>query len=177
MKSIKKFLIILMMFVVFSAAFAVTADAAETEYKTYTDKKFGYSIEYPDIFKESEQYEDGDGNSNFVLTTDEYDLTVLGGKNDGAYDGNALLKEATNIEEDDFGYVYGVEALPDTARSGADFYTLKYVTDRPGPEAIAHVYGVVNKNVKAVFEFRYSQSDKEQFKEMIAHMEKSLKLK
>ena len=100
----KKLLVILTLFAAFYPTFANTvnamaANAAETEYKTYTDKKFGYSIEYPDIFKNSEQYEDGDGNSNFVLTTEEYDLTVLGGKNDGAYDGNALLKEATNIAQ------------------------------------------------------------------------------
>ena len=168
-------------FVVLSCAWAFAADV---QFKKYTDKKFGFSVEYPDIYNTAEDpYVDGDGLSNFGASeqndegSGKYAFNITGGKKPKGADGNSLLKEATNMEEDDSGYVYGVEPIEGTAKSGADFYTLDYLDDSAGPEGITHIYCAVDKNEYAKYWIRYPQEEAEQYKEITARMDKSLKLK
>jgi hypothetical protein len=168
-------------FVVFSCAWAFAADV---QFKKYTDEKFDFSVEYPDIYNTAEDpYVDGDGLSNFTASeqSDEgsgkYAFNVTGGKKPKGADGNSLLKEATNMEEDDYGYAYGVEPIEGTAKSGVDFYTLDYLDDSAGPEEITHVYCAVGKNDFVKYWIRYPKEEAEQYKEITARMDKSLKLK
>jgi hypothetical protein len=154
------------------------AAATELKYVGYTDKKFGYSIDYPDIFGDKNEYTDGDGLNNLEFTTESgaYTLFLVGGKAPKGATGASLLKERTNMEEDDNGYVYGSEPLPGTARSGDGFYALEYENDEGH---LCHEYGLVDKKVKAVFTLRIKKGviDEDVFREICAVMEKSFKLK
>jgi hypothetical protein len=169
----------------FVMAFALSGAAfAETKYVRYTDKKFGFTVEYPDIYNGSNgQYIDGDGLSNFEMYSStengdgKYAFVVSGGKKPKGADGNSLLKEATNMDEDENGYVYGVEPIEGTARAGADFYTLDYIDDSAGPEEIRHVYCVVGKEQFVKYWIRYPKEDAEEYAEITARMDSSLKLK
>lgn len=157
----------------------VGSSTAEVRYRSYLDEVFGYSIDYPDMFDESDQYVDGDGVSNFELRTSDgkYHLLIWGGKKETDADGASLLKEATDMEEDEFGYVYGVEPLSGSERSGADFYSLEYETDRTGNRSIVHRYGVVGKGSVAVYELCYPVEDGERFADIKEHMDQSFKVK
>lgn len=158
---------------------------AADEWKTYTDKKFGFAVEYPAHLynKTDAPYVDGDGLSNFeayASTKDgdgKYAFAVSGGKKPKGVDGNSLLKAATNMKEDAHGYVYGVEPIKGTAKSGADFYTLDYVDDSAGPDGITHVYCVVGKTTTAKYSIRYPKGEAKRFAEITARMDASLKAK
>ena len=172
-----------------TVTFAVTALAgssfAAEGWKTYTDKNFGFSVEYPAGFynKSEAPYVDGDGISNFAAysSTDKgdgkYFFSVSGGEKAKGVDGNLLLKEATDMKEDAHGYVYGVDPIKGTAKSGADFYTLDYVDDSAGPGGISHVYYVIGKTGTAKYQIRYPKEDAERFAKITARMDKSLKVK
>ncbi len=153
--------------------------AEDILYKSYSDEMFGYSIEYPDIFGEGDHYVDGDGFSNFELRSGngEYHVLIWGGKKGEGLDGASLLKEATDMTEDEFGYVYGVQPLPGSDRSGADFYSLEYETDRTGKNSIVHRYGIVGKDATAVYELCYPTEEAERFAEIKKHMDQSFKIK
>ena len=161
---------------------------ADGKWKNYTDETFGFSVEYPDIYDSVEKpYVDGDGKSNFGASIStgngRYAFSVSGGRKPKGADGNSLLKEATNLEEDENGYVYGVVPIAGTAKSDANFYTYEYLDDSPGvddqgqPDCIAHVYGLVGESVTAEYTLRYQKDDAELFAEISARMDKSLKVK
>lgn len=171
--------------VLFATAALAGMSFAADKWETYTDKKFGFSVEYPaGIYnKTDDPYVDGDGISNFAAyssTKDgdgKYAFSVSGGKKPTGADGNSLLKEATDMEEDANGYVYGVEPIEGTAKSGADFYTLEYIDDSAGPDGISHVYCVVGKTTTAKYSIRYPKGEAERFAEITARMDDSLKAK
>lgn len=163
---------------------AVAANAAETKYKTYTDKKFGYSIEYPDIYNcIHAPFTDADGSRAFGCYSSEddgdgrYAFEVLGGEKAKGVDGNVLLHEATTIEEDDYGHVYGVEPLPGTAKSDAGFYTFEYNDNSSGSESISHVYCVIGNGVMAKYWIRFPKGEAERFAEITKRMDASLTVK
>jgi hypothetical protein len=180
----KKNILLCAAVMVWAVVFAAAAGAAEVKFKQYTDKKFGFTVEYPDIYNDSNgQYIDGDGLSNFGAYSStengdgKYAFEVSGGKKPKGADGNSLLKEATNMEEDEYGYVCGVEAIEGTARAGADFYTLDTIDDSAGPGEIRHVYCVVGKDRFAKYWIRYPKEEAETYAEITARMDESLKLK
>ena len=178
----KRFTVILSALVLL--AFTLPVFAAETEWKTYTDKKFGFSMEYPDLFNAGDDaYVDSDGISHFGQYTSssdgdgKYAFEVSGEKTPKGANVDSLLKEETNMEEDDYGYVYGVEPIDGTTKSGADFYTFDYLDDSAGEEEISHVYCVVGKNVKVRYWIRYPKDEAERFSDITKRMDASLKLK
>ncbi len=166
------------------AACCAAGEAGETvSYKKYVDKKFGFSVEYPDFFAGSDAYVDEDGMSNFEAQTagedgdGKHHVIVSGGKRPKGADGKSLLKQATDMKEDKFGYVNGVEPLPGTARSGADFYALEYATDRTGGASIVHRYCLVGKKTMVTYELCYPREEAERFSEIQKRMDASLKVK
>ncbi len=54
------------------------ADAAEEQWISYVNERFGYSIEYPDIFSDIQESDNGDG-VWLSFETDKYALTLSGG--------------------------------------------------------------------------------------------------
>jgi hypothetical protein len=166
-----------------SVACCAAGEAGErVSYKKYTDKKFGFSIDYPDFFTESDAYVGEDGMSTFEARTagengdGKHHVIVSGGKRPKGADGNSLLKEATDMKEDKFGYVNGVEPLPGTVRSGVDFYALEYATDRTGGVSIVHRYCLVGKKTTVTYELCYPREEAERFSEIQRHMDASLKV-
>jgi hypothetical protein len=170
-------------FVLAVCVLAMAVCASESfadDWKSYADKKFGYSLDYPDIFEEYEDpYTDGDGLSVFSGSAGDgkYAFEISGGKKSKGADGDKLLKEATNMEEDEYGYIYGVEPMEETAKSGVDFYTLEYIDDSAGPDEITHVYCAVGKTIVVKYWIRYPKEDAEQYAEITARMNESLKAK
>ena len=81
------------------------------------------------------------------------------------------------MEEDDNGYVYGVEPIAGTTESGPNFYTFDYLDDSAGGEEISHVYCVVGKDVKVRYWIRYPKDDAERFAGITKRMDASIKLK
>jgi hypothetical protein len=178
----------LLMAVILATPALAGAAFADEKWKNYTDKTFGFSVEYPDIYDSVEEpYVDGDGKSNFGASIStgngRYAFSVSGGQKSKGADGNSLLKEATNLEEDENGYVYGVAPIGETAKSGVNFYTYEYLDDSPGvddqgePDCITHVYGLVGESVMAEYTLRYQKDDAERYAEITARMDKSLKVK
>jgi hypothetical protein len=168
-------------------AFAASAFAeGEVKWKTYTDKNFGFSVEYPDlpdIFNAGEEpYTDGDGVSHFTRSSradagdGRFMFDIYGGKNADKATAQSKLKDWTNMDEDEFGYVYGVEPLPGTAKAGDGYFTLDYADDSAGEGCVKHVYGIVTKTRIAVYELRYPEEEAEMFAEIAEHMDKSLKV-
>jgi hypothetical protein len=186
----KKVFVILAVFAILFGAFPVTAFAADKEitWKTYTDKKFGFSVEYPGIYDEiDDPYVDGDGLSNFGATLGssggKHAFTVIGGKNADKATAKSKLKDWTSMEEDDSGYVSGVEPIPDTAKSGDGFFTLDYLNDSAGvdkngePACVTHIYGIVTKNLVVTYTVTYPKEDADRFADITSRMDKSLKVK
>jgi hypothetical protein len=184
MFSMKKSILFCAAVMIWVVVFAVVAGAEEVKFKRYTDKKFGFSVEYPDIYNDSNgQYIGRDGLSNFGAYSStengdgKYAFMISGGEKTKGADGNSLLKEATNMKEDEYGYVYGVEPIEGTAHAGADFYTFDYTDDSAGLEEIVHEHCVVGKDHFAKYWIRYPKEEAEIYAEITARMDESLKLK
>ena len=160
----KQFLLTL--FMIFSAAFAVTAGAAE--YEAYFNTRFGYSVEYPDIFDASREPDNGDG-IWFESADGEYALTISGGHNVFDHDGEALLRECYDR------VAYIVEG---SERSAPNFYSIAYEGGggMDGAEYVFHEYGVVNEDIWASFILKYPKDEEERFAPVKERMEASLKL-
>ena len=178
----KKFVVIL--WVMVTLTLATSTFAAEVEWKTYTDETFGFSIEYPDIYNAGgDPYVNDYGISYFGQYTSgpngdgEYAFEISGEKTPQEANGDSLLKKETDMEEDEYGYVYGVEPIAGTAKSGPDFYTFDYLDDSAGEEEISHVYCFVGKDVKIRYWIRYPKEDAERFAEITKHMDASINLK
>jgi hypothetical protein len=165
---VKKFLICLAVLPAFFAA--ARGECAEVKFEIYVNARFGYSVEYPDIFEPKTERDDGDG-AEFSSEDGEYTLVVWGGQNTPGRDGNALLEERKE----------GVaHIVPGSERSGAEFYSVEYGDDggQDGVEHVFHEYVIVNAGltVTAGFVLRYPKEEEERFAGIGAAMESSLKL-
>jgi hypothetical protein len=173
MKKMKKFTLraLAALALCLAAASLNAAAGADTEYKTYVNPRFGYSVDYPDIFGQSEgSDESGDSDGiEFESGDGEYTLTIWGGDNATGSDGNALLEGRKNEV---------AHIVPDSEASGGGFYTISYSDDggQDGNEHIFHEYGIVNKDARAAFVLRYPKDEEKRFAEMITRMKKSLAL-
>ena len=167
----KKFPVILTLFTAFYAAFAFMANAMAanaSEYEAYLNARFGYSVEYPDIFDASREPDNGDG-IWFESAGGEYTLTISGGHNIFGHDGEALLRECYDR------VAYIVEG---SERSAPNFYSIAYSDDggQDGIEHIFHEYGIVNEDIWASFILKYPKEEEERFAPIKERMETSLKL-
>jgi opacity protein-like surface antigen len=178
----KKFLYgALILAVLMSTAFAAFGE----DWKTYANKKLGFSVEYPDIYSNASENTDGEGVFSFTAYNEEggkFAFFIEYVKNDGKQTPESKLKDWTNMEEDEYGYVYGVEPIPGTAKAGDNFFTLDYLNDSAGvddngdPACIAHVYGIVAKKSVVTLTLIYPKEDAEKFAEITSRADKSLKV-
>ena len=167
----KKFSVILTLFVIFSAVLAVTAGAMAAnaaEYETYLNARLGYSVEYPGIFDMQRESDNGDG-IWFESADGEYTLTISGGHNIFGYDGGVLLRECYDR------VAYIVEG---SERSGPEFYSIAYEGGGgiDGVKYIFHEYGIVNEDMWGAFVLKYPKEEEERFAPIKERMEASLKL-
>jgi hypothetical protein len=158
--------------------------AGEISWKTYTDKKLGFSSDYPDlpdVFNDSREYVDDEGVSHFDQHSStpgvdgRYALDIYGRVNSDGSTGASLLRKWTDMDEDQFGYVNGVVALEGTAKADDGHFTLDYADDSAGPGLVKHVYGLVTPKTVIVYELRYPVSEAQKYKEIASHIEGSLK--
>jgi hypothetical protein len=165
----KKFLAGLTLLPLFFALFAnAAAESAEEKYKTYVNGRFGYSVNYPDIFGEGREPDNGDG-IEFASDGGEYTLAVWGGHNVLEQDGYSLL-------EDCYGRVAHI--VPGSGKSAGNYYSIEYSDDggKDGTEHIFHEYGIVNGETKAGFTLQYPKAEEERFAMIKIDMENSLSL-
>ena len=143
---------------------------AQTTYEVYLNARFGYSVEYPDIFESSREPDNGDGIwMEGAGAEGEYSLTISVGHNIFADDGHAMLEKC---------YDRVAHIVPGSERSGEGYYSIAYEGGggMDGVEHIFHEYGIVNGDLWAMFILKYPMSEEEGFKEIKKRMEDSLKL-
>ena len=148
---------------------ALAADTPEISYKTLTSTLYEYSMEYPDMFTVKQ----GDENENFFTceTKDnEYSLYIWTEYNKYGANGRAWLEDRYN----EIAHI-----VPDSAKSGDDFYTVEYSDDggQDGVEHIFHEYGIVadEGGVNVAYKLSYPKSDEERFAAVKKRMDESLK--
>jgi hypothetical protein len=183
--TLKKFSVILtLLTVVLSAAFAKTANAAETKFMTFLNDHTepSFTIEIPDIF-DSIRIPGGGTSLEFGGKGGEYVLMINDFRNNGSEadaDNFYHQNDAGTVLSEILARFYG-ELVPGSAKSGTDFYTYEEITDGPRNdiEYVRHDYGIRDPETKAVFSYTlvYPKDEETRFKEIIAHLEKSFKLK
>lgn len=147
---------------------AASAEAGDDTFKVYLNARFGYHMEYPEIFSRVVEPENGDGLS-LTSTNEQYSLAMWGAYNVLDDDGASLL--ARRLES----VAHIVEG---SAAGGEDFYRLAWSDNggRDGVEHIFHEYGRVNYEMMAAFTFSYPAGDGERSRAVISRMESSLSL-
>lgn len=130
---------------VLTAAFVAPAFADDT-WATYINERFGYSVQYPEIFTEREEPDNGDG---VWLKSDdgEYELTLSGGY-------NVLLEDP----------------------EGSPHRVVRSERGKKGKERVIHEYKILNEDAWASFILSYPKAEAKRFAEITKHMEASLKL-
>jgi hypothetical protein len=181
MEKMKKFLYgVLIPAVLMATAFAAFGEG----WKTYANNKLGFSVEYPDIYSNASENTYDDGVFSFDTYNDggKFAFAVEHTKNDGKQTPASKLKDWTNREEDEYGYVYGVKPIPGTAKTGDNFFTLDYRNDSAGvddngePACVTHIYGIVAKKSVVTLTLTYPKEEAENFAEITSRVDKSLKV-
>ena len=139
----------------------VTASNAAQKWKNYFNERFEYLIEYPDLFSEIREPDNGDG--VWLESKDgKYKLTLSGANNIFMEDGHeflASLKLEKNIIKKE---------------SGSTWFRVVYREKNK----IIHYYGIINEELCCSFTFEYpDEKNGKNFDSEIKRMEKSLKLK
>jgi hypothetical protein len=146
---------------------ASPAFAAES-WTRYENGRFGYSVEYPDIFRDAKKPDNGDG-VQLESDDEEHGLIISGGYN--ALEQDAEQRLASRLEE----VSHIVEGSID---SGDGWYRVVYSDDggMDGVEHLFHEYGIINKDAWATFILGYPKAEEKRFAEIKERMEASLKL-
>lgn len=135
---------------------AVPAWGAAQKWARYVNGRFGYSVEYPDLFSKRDDPANGDG--VWLKSKDgRTRLTLSGGYNVLMQDGGTMLesREAKGVLKKE---------------SGSEWFRLV----RQEGKQIIHEYGVVNDDAWASFTFAYPKG--KDFKAAISRMERTLRL-
>lgn len=150
-----------------ACACALPVSAKET-WTTYVNERFGYSVEHPEIYTDTEEPENGDG---LWLSTDGdiYTLTLSGGYNILGENGESRLR--SRLEE-----TAHIVSAPDESDQG--WYRLIYSDDggRDGNERLFHEYGKIDNEHWASFILVYPLEEKERFAPIAERMEETLQL-
>jgi hypothetical protein len=156
-----------------SMSVASFALAGENRYKTYVNARFGYSIDYPDIFDSQKEPDNGDG-IEFSGRGGEVTLTIWGGHNVLGQDGAALLNEC----KERVAYIVEDSEKCGTVTEEVSYYWIEY-GDGGGKDGVEHIFseaGLVNADIKAGFIFKYPKDDEESMTGVIAELRGSLAL-
>lgn len=144
------------------------AVAAENEWKTWSDSKFGYSMSYPDHFW---AYSLADANDGITLYggNDETSLAIWGQFNVLDADGCKQLER----QKEELAHI-----VPGSEMCWAGGYTLT-VTDDGGRTGIEHhtlQYGLVTPDTIAAFSYTYRADESAVLQERLARMKEGLKV-
>lgn len=130
------------------------ANAASQKWNSYVNARFGYSIDYPNIFTKRIESENGDG---VWLEAKDARLTLSGGYNVLMQDGADML---------------GAHNLDGLINGESDSGWFRII--RKKGSQIIHEYGVLNDDMWASFTLTYP--DTKNFNSVIKKMERNLKL-
>ena len=130
------------------------ANAASQKWNSYVNARFGYSIDYPNIFTKRIESENGDG---VWLEAKDARLTLSGGYNVLMQDGADML---------------GAHNLDGLINGESDSGWFRII--RKKGLQIIHEYGVLNDDMWASFTLTYP--DTKNFNSVIKKMERTLKL-
>ncbi|MEA4881300.1 MAG: hypothetical protein VB045_07475 [Synergistaceae bacterium] len=150
------------------SVFALRASAADEQWTSYDNERFGYSVEYPEIFTDVKESDNGDG-VWFSTEDDKYGLTLSGGFNVLEEDGEARLRSRLeNV----------AHIVPGSDESGPGWYRVIYSDDggKDGNEHLFHEYGIIDKENWSSFILVYPLEEQERFVSIAANMEKTLLL-
>lgn len=144
------------------------ADAAEEQWISYVNERFGYSIEYPDIFSDIQESDNGDG-VWLSFETDKYALTLSGGYNVLEEDAESKLRN--RLEEIP-------RIVPGSEKSGPGWYRVIHTIESgvDGTESFFYEYGIIDSENWATFILLYPSEERERFAAIAAKMEKTLQL-
>ena len=144
------------------------ASAVNGKWVSYVNERFRYSLEYPDIFTDSQESDNGDG---LWLSTeiDRYALTLSGGYNVLGEDGESRLR--SRLEEIPR-IVVGSDA------SGPGWYRVMHAVESgvDGTESLFHEYGIIDGENWATFILLYPSEERERFAPIAESMEKAFQL-
>lgn len=138
--------------------------SAAEQYETYLNARFGYSVQYPDIFAVTQEPDNDDGIA-FEAKDKKYSLSIWGAYNVLESNGESLLKDSSERVE---------KVIPNSGKSGADFYSIEY-TAANEKNYIFYEYGIVNEEMIAAFVLKYPKSEEKRFAEIKKVMTESLK--
>lgn len=147
---------------------ALPAYAADERWISYDNDRFGYSVEYPDIFTDITESDSGDG-VWLSFEIDKYALTLSGGNNVLEDDGESSLRNRME---------YISHIVPGSAESGSDWYRVIYAIESgvDGTESWFYEYGIIDEANWASFILLYPVEEQERFAAIAANMEKTLRL-
>lgn len=146
--------------------FALPAPAADKQWTSYVNGRFGYSVEYADIYTKRTEPDNGDG--VWLSTSDgKYALTLSGGFNVMVEDGESRLRSRL----DEVAHI-----VPGSDKSGPGWYRVIYSDDggKKGSERLFHEYGNINTENWASFILVYPMAERKRFAPIAAHLEKTL---
>lgn len=142
------------------------ANETQPTYKVYANDKFGYSIEYPDIFWSRFEADSGDG-VRLKTANGQCELAVWGAFN--VLSETAKTRLQSRLEE-------SAHIVPKKTASGKDWYTLT-TSDDGGLNGVEHYffeYGRITPDNIAVVTFSYPLH--QGFEAVVEHLKKSLQL-
>lgn len=147
---------------------ALPASAADENWISYVNERFGYSVEYPDIFSDIQESDNGDG-LWLSFETDKYALTLSGGYNVLEEDAESKLRN--RLEEIP-------SIVPGSEKSGPGWYRVIHTIESgvDGTESFFYEYGIIDSENWATFILLYPSEERERFAAIAASMEKTLQL-
>jgi hypothetical protein len=141
---------------------------ADENWTSYTNGRFGYSVEHPDIFANAKTPDNGDG-VQLESDDEEYGLIISGGYN--VLEEDAEKRLAGRLES-------ASHIVEGSSNFGDGWYKVVYSDDggEDGVEHLFHEYGVINGDAWATFILGYPKGEEKRFAPIITRMEKSLAL-
>jgi hypothetical protein len=153
------------------------------EYATYTNARFGYSVEYPAFLSEGTELDGGRG-MEFKSPDWEYSVEIWGEWNVKDIFGN--FADGKKLLSDREFKLKGIsEIVPDSKNSGGGFYSLDWYSINfanrnagyEGAECIYHERGIVDDRSSVIYVLEYPKLEEERAAAIVARMDASLKLK
>jgi hypothetical protein len=160
----------LILAVLMSAALAASGE----EWKTYVNEEAGCSVEYPDIYQNTQEDFFDDGTWLFDAYNTGGDGRDWFSVNSHNNDGEATPESELN-DQKEFMSNEDLKPIPDTEKTGDNFFTIDYYADDSNAW-ITHAYGVVTEKLTVTVTLTYPKEDAEKFAEITDRVDKSLKV-
>ena len=153
--------------VLLAVCLIVPAATADEEWADYENGRFGYSVQYPEIYTRTKEPDNGDG--VWMSARGGYELTLSGGYNVLGETAEDIL--ASRLEQVS-------HLVSDSDEFDSDWYRIVYSDDggKNGKERHFHEFGRVDEESWASFILVYPVEKRERFEEIAAVMEDTLRL-